>query len=497
MKTQCYLGVDLGAESGRVMAGLWDGKRMRLDEVHRFGNGAVELGGTLRWNVLGLWGEIQDGISLAGRAYQDAIQSIGVDTWGVDFVLLSETDELLGLPYHYRDPRTRGMLKQALARVSREAIFEASGLQFMEINTLYQLLALKQRSPEVLESANCLLMIPDFLNWCLSGRRVAEFTNATTTQFFHPVLRTWSVELLKKLGLPTKFLPEVVSPGTRLGKMRATVAERAGIGRIPVIAPATHDTGSAVVGVPAVGREQGTWAYLSSGTWSLIGVEIDQAALSPSVLKYNLTNEGGVDGTYRLLKNIAGLWLLQQSRKAFEAKGFAYNYAKLVALAKAAPALRSLIDPDHSDFANPPNMPAAIQQFCRRTGQTVPATEGQIVRCILESLALKYHQVLGRLESVTGNAIEVIHIVGGGSRNRLLNQFTANACNTLVVAGPVEATALGNVLVQARACGELGSLAEIREVVAASSELKTFEPERKCLAAWQHARHRFASLTPK
>jgi rhamnulokinase len=494
MKPQCYLGVDLGAESGRVMAALWDGKRIRLEELHRFPNGPVQIGGTLRWDVLRLWSEIQQGLGLAARKYGKSVKSVGVDTWGVDYVLLSKSNELLGQPFHYRDSRTNGVMARALQRVSREQIFAASGLQFMEINTLYQLLALQKDHPEILAAADCLLMMPDFFHWCLSGARVAEFTDATTTQFFHPTKRIWSYDLLKKFNLPTKILPEVVPPGTRLDSLRRSISARTGLNQISVIAPASHDTGSAVAAVPTSQTEQGTWAYLSSGTWSLMGLEVREAQLSDRVLDFNLTNEGGVDGTYRLLKNITGLWLVQQCKRSFESKGKKVDYAKLVQLAKAAQPLRSFIDPDDPRFGNPPDMPAAIRNFCKETRQPIPDSEGALVRCALESLALKYQHVLECLEQVSGKQIEVIHIVGGGSRNALLNQFTADACNRTVLAGPVEATVLGNVLMQARASSEIGSLSELRSIVRNSCEIQTFTPKPSEVSAWQAARLRFGNL---
>ncbi len=495
MKLQCYLGVDLGAESGRVMAGLWDGKRIRLEELHRFPNGPVEIAGTLRWDVLRLWSEIQNGLALTARKFGKSIKSVGVDTWGVDHVLLSKTNELLGQPFHYRDSRTNGVMARAFRRLSREKIFAATGLQFMEINTLYQLLALQKDHPELLAAADCLLMMPDFFHWCLSGARVAEFTNATTTQFFHPTKRTWSYELLRRFSLPTKLLPEVVQPGTRLGPVRKSVAQRTGLNEISVIAPASHDTGSAVAAVPTTQAGQGAWAYLSSGTWSLMGLEVREAQLSKQVLNFNLTNEGGVDGTYRLLKNITGLWLVQQCKRTFEAKGKRVEYAHLVRLAKSAPPLRSFLDPDDPRFANPPDMPTAIRNFCKETRQPGPDSEGALVRCALESLALKYQQVLQCLEQVGGQRVEVIHIVGGGSRNALLNQFTADACNRPVLAGPVEATVMGNVLMQARACSEISSLAELRSIVRHSSEIETFIPNPSQVSAWQEARERFTRIT--
>ena len=494
MKRQCYLGIDLGAESGRVMVGMWDGKRLQLKELHRFPNGPVTVGGTLRWDVLRLWSEIQHGLAGAARQFGRAVRSVGVDTWGVDYVLLSKNNEILGQPFHYRDGRTQGVMERAFKRVQRAEIFAATGLQFLPFNTLYQLLALQHSSPEVLAAANCLLMMPDFFHWCLSGARVAEFTDASTTQFLDPQSQNWSHRLLKRLGLPTKMLPQIVAPGTRLGPLLESVANHTGLRRVDVIAPASHDTGSAVAAVPAIGREEGAWAYLSSGTWSLMGLEVRQAQLSSRVLEFNLTNEGGVDGTYRLLKNISGLWLLQQCKRAFDKAGAKSDYGQLVRLAGTAPALRSFVDADEPRFLNPPDMPAAIRRFCSETRQPVPNSRGALVRCILESLALKYQRVLACLEEVGGKRVEIIHIVGGGSRNALLNQFTADACQRPAVAGPVEATVLGNLLIQARACGELGSLSELRAVVRDSSDLRTFEPKRSMAAAWEEARSRFAEL---
>ena len=371
MREKCYLGIDLGAESGRVMAGLWNGRRMRLEELHRFPNVPVEIAGTLRWDVLRLWSEIMHGLGVAGARFGKSVKSVGVDTWGVDFVLLSRTDEILGQPFHYRDARTRGMFGKAFKIVSREKIFAATGIQFMELNTLYQLLALQRANPEVLAAADCLLMMPDFFHWSLCGARVSEFTDATTTQCFDPVRKTWASGLLKRFGLPTKIFPKIVSPGTRLGGLRHSVAIRTGLLKCRVVAPASHDTGSAVAAVPASGKE-GRWAYLSSGTWSLMGLELKKPDLSPRVLEFNLTNEGGVGGTFRLLKNIAGLWLVQQCKRAFERGGKKVDYPQLVELAKRSRGLRSLIDPDDSRFANPENMAAAIHQFCHETRQPKP-----------------------------------------------------------------------------------------------------------------------------
>lgn len=493
MSEQCYLGVDLGAESGRVVAGLFDGHSVRLEELHRFPNGPVNVGGTLRWNVLGLWHEIQQGLAAAAARFGDEVRSIAVDTWGVDYVLLSAQDELLGLPWHYRDERTTGMLATACERVPREEIFAATGLQFMELNTLYQLLAMKRDHPELLDQARRLLLIPDYFHWLLCGSRVVEFTNATTTQCFDPARNDWATELLGRFGLPGEIFPEVVPPGTSLGRLRSDVAAAAGLDRINVIAPATHDTGSAVAAVPTDRTGSASWTYISSGTWSLMGAEVNGAVTGPSTLAVNATNEGGIDGTFRLLKNIMGLWLVQECRRAFARDGRDVDYGTLTRQATDAPAFVSLVNPDDPSFLKPPCMPTAIRDFCRRTGQPEPASDGAMIRCALESLALKYRDVLEQIESLTGETSEVIHVVGGGSQNGLLNQFTADACGRPVIAGPVEATVLGNVLVQARADGALDSLGDIREVVANSTQPDTFTPTNP--SAWDKARERFAGLT--
>ncbi len=492
MAESCYLAIDLGAESGRLMAGLFNGKTVRLEEIHRFSNGPVHVAGTLRWDVIRLWSEIQVGLAKAASRFGQSIVSVGVDTWGVDYVLLSKTGEILGQPYHYRDARTSGMLDHAFSRVPRSEIFAQTGLQFMEINSLYQLLAMQQTNAPLLALADKFLMMPDFFHWLLCGSKVVEFTNATTSQCFHPVQRNWSYDMLRRLELPTDMFPEVVAPGTKLGKLRENVARRAGLPRLDVVAPATHDTGAAIAAVPTDHTGSANWAYISSGTWSLMGLEVQHAILSQRALELNVTNEGGIDGTYRLLKNIMGLWLVQQCRRSFERSGASYDYALLTQIARDAHAFRCFVDPDAREFLAPDDMPSAICSWAQASGQEAPDSEGQIIRCCLESLALKYRQVLTWLEELSGERVEVIHIVGGGTQNELLNQFTANACGRPVVTGPIEATALGNVLVQARTAGEIGSLAEIRSVVRASSSVKRYEPQDTF--AWDDAYGRFRDL---
>lgn len=487
-----YLAIDLGAESGRVMAGLWNGKTIRLEEVHRFPNGPVLLADSLRWDIVRLWAEIQNGLTLAAKKYGKSIVSVGADTWGVDYVLLNRSGEMLGQPFAYRDARTNRVMEQAFKKVPRSEIFAQTGLQFMQINTLFQLLAHRQAHPDILDATDDMLHIPDFIHWALCGSRVVEFTIASTSQCLNPLTRNWATGLLKKFGLPRRIFPKLVLPGTNLGAVRPSVAGRTGLGKVNVVAPPSHDTASAVAGVPTANTGKANWAYISSGTWSLMGAEVQKASLSARTQELNLTNEGGLDGTYRLLKNIMGLWLVQQCKRAFDARGVSYQYEKLAQLAAKAPPLRSLVNPDDSRFLNPPDMPKAIQDFCRETSQPVPKTEGELVRCVYESLALKYREVLGWLEELTGNPIEVIHIVGGGSQSQILNQFTADACQRPVVTGPVEATALGNLLVQVRASGELSSLAEMRGIIRKSSEVKTWQPSKP--GPWAAAAARFAEL---
>jgi rhamnulokinase len=476
MARNVYLAIDLGAESGRVIAGLWNGKTLQIEEVYRFPNIPVDLADSLRWNVLQIWSEIQEGLRLAAQKYGKSIKSVGADTWGVDFVLLNREGELLGQPFHYRDARTNGMMDKAFRKVSRKEIFARTGLQFMQLNTLFQLLAAQRASPRLFDQADCLLFMPDFFHWALCGSRVAEFTIASTSQCLDPLTRSWSTTLLSKFGLPTRIFPNIVPPGTPLGSLRSSVSKLTGIGPVKVVAPPSHDTASAVAGVPTNRTGTPNWAYLSSGTWSLMGVETNKASLSPRTQELNLTNEGGLDGTYRLLKNIMGLWLVQQCKRSFGVRGKDWDYASLAKLAAKAPPLRSIVDPDDTRFLNPGDMPEAIQAFCRETRQPIPKTPGELVRCAYESLALKYRKVLSWLEELTGTRIEIIHIVGGGSKSEILNQFTADACQRPVMAGPVEATALGNLLVQVRSSGELSSLEEIRNVVRRSTQVKTYLP---------------------
>jgi rhamnulokinase len=486
--TRKLLAFDLGAESGRGILGRFDGRRLQLDVIHRCPNGPVRTLDSLHWDVLGLYREMLAAMSKAAADHGGA-DSVGVDTWGVDFALLGRGDTLLGNPRHYRDPHTETVMDAAFARVPREEVFRRTGIQFMRFNTLFQLLALQRDRSPLLDAAQTLLFMPDLFHFFFTGIRVNELTDASTSQMYDPANRTWAYELVRMFGLPAHILGSIVAPGTVLGPLRPAVAGETGLNPIPVIAPASHDTGSAVAAVPAQGA---SWAYLSSGTWSLMGVEIPAPLINEATLRHNFTNEAGVAGTTRLLKNIMGLWLVQECRRAWERAGHAYDYDELTRLAEGATPFVSLVNPDDSSFILPPNMPTALADFCRRYGQAVPTEPGAVVRCALESLALRYRWVLERLEELVGRRLDVIHVVGGGCRNALLCQFTADACNRVVQAGPVEATAIGNVLTQAMGLGLVGSVAEAREVVRQSFEVQTYTPRRP--EEWQEPYQQFVGL---
>ncbi len=486
--TQNFLAFDLGAESGRALLGTFDGDRLTLADVHRFPNIPVRLPTGLHWNVLQLWQEIKQGITLAHKTLGGAPTSIGIDTWGVDFGLLDRTGALIGLPYHYRDSRNDGMLEAAFERVPKAEIFGQTGIQFMQFNSVYQLLAMVRQQAPAFAIAQTFLTIPDLFNYWLTGRKACEFSNATTTQCYNPLTGTWATPLLQQLGIPDHIFPEIVPPGTVLGNLLPTLATELGLdATVPVVAPACHDTGSAVAAVPAANQ---TFAWISSGTWSIVGAEVPQAVVNEQTLAYNLTNEGGVNGTYRLSKNVAGLWLVQECRRTWAREGADHSYAELTEMAAQSPAFHAIIDPDHASFLKPSepgdDMPSRIQDRCRATGQPVPTSKGAIIRCALESLALKYRWVLERIEETIGYRLDPIHIVGGGTQNRLLCQLTADATGRPVVAGPVEATAIGNVIVQAIALGHLDSLAQGRDLIRRSFEVVTYEPTAQ-RAPWEAA----------
>lgn len=465
-----FLAFDLGAESGRAMSGQLHGGILDLTEVCRFANDPVREHGSLYWDVLRLWHHMQRALGEVA-AEVSGLESIGVDAWGCDYGLLGEGGELLGNPYHYRDTRTDRVMEQVFARVPRAKIYEITGVQFLPFNTLYQLVAASRSSPRLLDAATAFGTIPDIFNYWLTGEIRAEYTNATTTQMVDAKRRSWAVDLLGELNIPARLLPPIVEPGSVLGPLKPSVS--AALASTPVVVPACHDTGSAVASV-AGGHGR---AFLSSGTWSLLGVEVPRPVITPAALEWNFTNEGGVCGTTRLLKNIGGLWLLRACRQDWSADGRTYEYPELLdAAADDRHAFKSLFDPDEPSFLHPPDMPRAIADYCGRTSQPSPEGPGAFARAILESLAFKYRVVLDALETLTGAPITEVQIVGGGSRNRLLNQFTADATGRTVLAGPVEATALGNIAMQLVATGAVGSLAEARRIIASSFPVARFEP---------------------
>jgi rhamnulokinase len=486
-----YLAFDLGAESGRAMGGSFDGQRLALEELHRFPTGPVRVLDSLHWDVLRFWSEMQSGLSKAAAAYGDSLTSLGVDTWGVDFSLLAADDSLLGNPYHYRDSRTNGMVEAACAIVPRAEIYRQTGIQFMQLNTLYQLFAMARAGAPALRAAHAFLTIPDLFNFWLSGVKANEFTNATTTQCYSTAEEAWATGLLEKLGIPTGLFQPVTRPGSILGALRNPLAEEACCRALQVVTVGSHDTASAVAAVPAEGSD---FIYISSGTWSLMGVENSAALVNADTLAYDFTNEGGINRTFRFLKNIMGMLLVQECRREWAHAGQSFSYEELTALAREAPAMRSLILPSDPRFLPPGPMVGRIQAFCRETRQPVPQSHGEIARCIFESLALEYRRVKNVLELLTGRALPVIHIIGGGSRNRLLNQFTADATGCRVLAGPVEATAAGNVLAQMLALGHISSLAEGRALVRRSFEVAAFDPRPG--SAWDEAYQRYVNLKP-
>ncbi|MBV9613574.1 MAG: rhamnulokinase, partial [Acidobacteriaceae bacterium] len=443
-----YLALDLGAESGRAILGRLRSGVLSVEEIHRFPNEPVEYAGSLHWDVARLWFEMRRALSMLRDRRLDGV---GVDTWGVDYALLGECGQLLENPYHYRDCRTAGMMEAVFRIVPREEIYAQTGIQFMALNTLYQLYAAKRQTPRLLAAADRLLTMPDLFHYWLSGNAVCEFTLASTTQMADPRTRLWATSMLERLDLPSRLPGPLVEPGTIIGSVSPRVGP--GLSSTPVIASASHDTAAAVAAVCA---RNGT-AFLSSGTWSLLGIEVDAPVITPEACRLNFTNEGGVCGTTRLLKNVMGLWLLQGCRRAWSEQGTAYEYRELTEIAKQEPPLRHLVDPDYETFLRPENMLSAIDSYCADTDQPKPGSVGAYVRAVLESLALKYRLVVRDLEKLTGQRMEQIRVVGGGSRNQLLNQLTADATGKRVLAGPVEATALGNIGVQMLATGATAS----------------------------------------
>ena len=486
-QTRQLLAFDMGASSGRAMLGQFDGTRIALEEIHRFNNDPVRVGDTLFWDVLRLFHEVKQG--LVKVKPHGPVDSLGLDTWGVDFGLIDRKGHLLENPVHYRDTRTRGIMDKVFSIVPREEVYRRTGTQFMNFNTLFQLYALKRDRPELLGQADKLLLMPDLFLYLLTGRQQSEFTIASTGQMINPFTGDWDYDLLRRLDLPTSLLCPVVSPGTIAGPLSDCVCEELGISPIQTVSVTSHDTASAVVAVPAGQKD---FIYISSGTWSLMGIESDRPLINDQTFGFNFTNEGGYNRTTRFLKNIMGLWLIQESRRQWIREGATVSYADLEREALACEPFRSLIDPDDGALATPGDMPNRIRSACRRSGQPVPESRGAVVRCIYESLALKYAVIKNQIEAVTGRTYPALHIVGGGTKDGLLSQFAANATGSRVIAGPIEATALGNIAVQLIALGELKNLSEARQVIAGSFELKHYRPDDQ--AAWQEALGRYQNM---
>lgn len=482
------LAFDFGASSGRAVVGTFDGRTIHMEEVHRFANDPVMVRGTMYWDVLRLFHEIKQGMTKAHLTGPFA--SVGIDTWGVDFGLLDERGNLLENPVHYRDARTSGMVEEAFRHISRQELYGITGNQIMQINTLFQLLSLKKQQPEVLARAKTLLFMPDLLNYFLSGVRKAEYSIASTSQMLDARGKCWSKRVLTALSLPEGILPELIPTGTCIGQLDAALCEELGLAPASVIAVAGHDTQSAMAAVPT---EQPDFLFLSCGTWSLLGTELPEPVINEASERANITNEGGYGGKASFLKNIIGLWLIQECRRQWLREGKEYSFGELEQMAKAAEPFQSFIHPDAPEFVPSGNMPARIRDYCRRTGQSVPESVGAVVRCIDESLAMRYHQATLELEGCLGRTYPCLHMIGGGIQSHLLCQMTADACAKPVLAGPVEATVLGNIALQLLSSGAIGSLSEARQIIRASEDIQTYQPEQ--VERWQQEYHRWEEIT--
>lgn len=484
------LAFDLGASSGRAVVGQLDADKLTIVDTHRFPNEPVHVLQHMHWDILRLLHEIKQGLIQTRLKGHADVQSIGIDTWGVDFGLLNTQGELLGNPYHYRDVHTNGVMEQIFQQVPQAEIFQRTGIQFISFNTIYQLAALQRSASLLLAQADTLLLIPELLRYFLTGERLSEWTIASTTQLCDPTTQNWDMSLLQKLDIPTRLFQTPVSPGTLAGTLLPAISSEVGLPSLQVVAVAEHDTASAVVAVPAASSD---FAYLSSGTWSLLGTEVSSPIRNAQALQANVTNEGGVNQTTRLLKNVTGLWLLQDCRRIWKNEGQQFTFEEEKKLTADAPPFRSFINPDHPMFMSPVHMPRQIQAYCQQTGQPVPQTEGEIFRCIIESLALRYRYVLELIENLVQKRFSGLHVVGGGSQNTILCQYTANALGRAVWAGPVEATAIGNLLVQYISLGHLANLQQARALVRQSFPIQTYEPLE--ISQWNEAYVRFCQIT--
>ena len=488
MAEQKMLAIDLGASSGRGIVGSFDGKKLSLKEIHRFSNDPVILCGRMYWDILRIFHEIKQAIRetvLDGNA----IRSIGIDTWGVDYALLDKSGKMLSNPRHYRDARTEGIVSYVGRFFSPSEVYAVTGIQSMNFNTVFQLAADLRDDASMIKNASRMLNIPDLLNYFLTGNMANEYTILSTGALLDAEKRDYAKDILAKAGIPQRLFGDIVAPGTALGKLLPQVQSEVGKTDAEVLTVASHDTASAVVAVPTQEKE---FLFISSGTWSLMGTELPAPKINAETEKYNFTNEGGVNNTIRFLKNIMGLWLIQESRRQWKREGKEYSFAELEALAKEAKPFRCFIDPDHPSFVSPGDLPARVREFCQATGQYVPQTVGEVMRCIYESLAMKYRYTAQTIQKLTGISPRVIHVVGGGTKDGLLSQLTADACGMPVCAGPEEATAIGNLLVQLMATGEVKALSDARAIVAESFACKYYTPTN--VEAWDEAYQTFCTL---
>ena len=487
-KDLTVLAFDLGASSGKSIIGKLKNNNLELETLHRFPNGGIRLFDSFYWNILNLYQEIKTSLSLFVKKYGKNLDAIGIDSWGVDFVLLDENDKVIGLTYHYRDERTKGIMGEMTKVVPKEEIFSQTGIQFMSLNTSTQLFSMVLNNSSQLSIVKSILMIPDYLNYLLSGVKSTEYSIATTTQLYNPLEKNWANNLIKKLGLQPEWFCKLIEPGTIIGTLQDYITDEVGLDKnIKVIAPLCHDTGSAVAAVPVDmdKYKNEEWAFLSSGTWSLLGVELEKPIISGKALKYNFSNEGGIGGTYRFLKNITGLWLIQECKKIWDKENFNFTWELIEELTMEVEPFQFFINPNDKIFLNPPNMIKAIRQYCKSQYNKFPGTIGEISRVIFESLALNYKHVLNIIEDTIQKEVKILYIIGGGSQNSLLNQFTSNALNLIVNAGPIEATAIGNILVQALALGKIDSVSELRTIVRSSFPIKEYLPKNTNM--WEKA----------
>ncbi len=491
MPSEKFLAFDFGAESGRAILGSLDGKIISLEEIHRFPNKQITVSEHIHWDITYLFDELKRGLTAAAQKGHTDLSGLGVDTWGVDFGLVGRDNQILENPYHYRDRRTEGMMELAFQRMPREEIYARTGIQFLQFNSIFQLLSVVESKSPALEKIETLLFMPDLFNFLLTGQKKSEYTIASTSQLLDAKKRDWESVIFEKLGLPLHIMAPVIQPGTWMGPLLPEIARETGILSVDVIVPAGHDTASAVAAVPA---QSDNWAYLSSGTWSCFGVEVEEPIINEDSVMNNFTNEGGAGGKIRFLRNTMGLWLIQRCMKKWEQEGESLSYDESARLALKSKEFRSVVNPDDPTFLNPADMPAAIAEFCRKTGQPVPEKKGEYVRCILESLALKYRFLIDNINAMRPKAVDVLHIVGGGSQNEVLNQFSANATGLTVIAGPVEATAVGNIMIQAIAKRMLDGIEDGRKAVACSFPLRSYKPDgqNKWAAVYEEVKGMFS-----